>query len=76
MDAAHDSLQRRRLQLVFGCPVTFGAAADCVVFPAWSLALPIATRREPTRAVAVDACRRLLTVGATRPEIVVPSRRC
>ncbi|MFF0607848.1 AraC family transcriptional regulator [Nocardia tengchongensis] len=55
----------------FRCPVEFAAQANRVVFPAAALALPFATHSEPTRMIAVDACRRLLDLGRREPDVVV-----
>ncbi|MEC3956993.1 AraC family transcriptional regulator [Nocardia sp. CDC153] len=52
------------------CRVVFGAGADRAVFPARALDIAFSTHHEPTRAMAVDACRRLLGSGRTEPEVV------
>jgi AraC-like DNA-binding protein len=54
----------------FRCPITFGAPVNCMSFPATMLSLPMATHDHPTRAVAVDACLRLLDTGNTRHDLV------
>ncbi|MFC9897105.1 AraC family transcriptional regulator [Nocardia sp. NPDC127579] len=59
-----------RYERFFRCPVEFGAQANRSVFPFSTLELPFATRNEPTRAIAVDACRRLLDVGRGEPDVV------
>ncbi|MET9216373.1 MULTISPECIES: AraC family transcriptional regulator [unclassified Nocardia] len=60
----------RRYERFFRCPVVFGAEANRAVFPTATLALRFPTRSEPTRAIAVDACRRMLDVGAADPDVV------
>jgi AraC-like DNA-binding protein len=55
----------------FRCPVRFGADANRLVFPVTLLGQPLPTPYEPTRAVAVDACRRLLDLDGARPDITV-----
>ncbi|MFE5284565.1 AraC family transcriptional regulator [Nocardia sp. NPDC056611] len=55
----------------FRCPVEFSAEANRAVFPAADLALPFATHSEPTRVIAVDACRRLLDIGRREPDVVL-----
>ncbi|WP_336087385.1 AraC family transcriptional regulator [Nocardia sp. SSK8] len=53
----------------FRCPIVFSASANRLVVPAAELALPFPTRSESTRAIAVDACRRLLDIGRGGPTI-------
>ncbi len=55
----------------FGCPVRFGADANRMIFPAALLAGRVSTHHEPTRAIAIEACRRLLDLDGTRPDVVV-----
>lgn len=54
----------------FRCPIDFGADVNRMVFPAAVLALPMKTHDQPTRAVAIDACRRLLDTGNARLDVV------
>ncbi|MGW4350506.1 AraC family transcriptional regulator [Nocardia sp. NPDC004582] len=60
-----------RYERFFRCPVHFDAEANRAIVPAAALSLPFATRNEPTRAIAVDACRRLLDIGRREPDVVV-----
>ncbi|MFI7128753.1 AraC family transcriptional regulator [Nonomuraea sp. NPDC050153] len=60
-----------RYRRFFRCPVRFGADANRVVFAAALLRQTFPTHYEPTRAVAVDACRRLLDLDDARPDITV-----
>jgi AraC-like DNA-binding protein len=55
----------------FGCPVRFGADANRMLFPTTALDCGFPTHHEPTRAIAVDACRRLLDLDGARPDVVV-----
>jgi AraC-like DNA-binding protein len=55
----------------FRCRVRFGADANRLVFPAGLLRQTLPTSYEPTRAVAVDACRRLLDLDGARPDVAV-----
>ncbi|MBP2335640.1 AraC-like DNA-binding protein [Saccharothrix coeruleofusca] len=55
----------------FRCPVEFGAATNRMVLPAAVLARRLPTHHEPTRAIAVENCRRLLDLDAARPDVVV-----
>ncbi|MBL1080206.1 AraC family transcriptional regulator [Nocardia sp. 2] len=59
-----------RYQSFFRCPVEFRAEYTRMVFPAATLNLPFATRNQPTRAIAVDACRRLIDTGRGEPDVV------
>lgn len=61
----------REYRRFFGCPVTFGGSANRMIFPAEMLAARVPTQHQPTRAMAVDACRRLLGTSGPRPDIVV-----
>ncbi|MFI9508083.1 AraC family transcriptional regulator [Nocardia sp. NPDC052566] len=54
----------------FRCPVQFDAEANRMVFPAWQLDQPLPTHSEASRALAIDACLRLLDPGDTRPDII------
>lgn len=53
------------------CPVDFSAHANRIFFPAAALAQPLSTHNETTRALAVDACQRLLGLGRSDPNIVL-----
>jgi len=55
----------------FRCPLRFDADATRMLFPASQLDRPIPTRNDPTRAAAVDTCRRLLDPGRGESDIVV-----
>ncbi|MFI5541858.1 AraC family transcriptional regulator ligand-binding domain-containing protein [Nocardia sp. NPDC051900] len=55
----------------FHCPVWFGADANRLVFPVADLDRPFPTPNDPIRAVAIDACRRLLDIDSTRPDVVM-----
>ncbi|MHA7665703.1 AraC family transcriptional regulator [Mycolicibacterium sp. HS_4_1] len=61
----------REYRRFFGCPVTFGGEANRMIFPAKVLDAQLPTHHQPTRAMAVDACRRLLGTSGPRPDIVV-----
>ncbi len=52
------------------CRVEFGADADRAFFPARALDIAFPTHHEPTRALAVDACRRLLGIGREESDVV------
>lgn len=53
----------------FRCPIVFSASASRLVLPSTDLTLPLPTRSEPTRTIAIDACRRLLDIGRQGPTI-------
>lgn len=55
----------------FGCPTVFGGEANRMIFPSEVLDARLPTHHQPTRAMAVDACRRLLGTSGPRPDIVV-----
>lgn len=55
----------------FRCEIRFQAAACRMVFPATALRRSLPTHYEPTRAVAIDACRRLLDLDTARPDVTV-----
>ncbi|APU15380.1 MULTISPECIES: AraC family transcriptional regulator [Actinoalloteichus] len=55
---------------LFRCPLRFDAEANRLVFPTEVLARPLPTHHEPTRAVAVETCRRLLDLDDSRPDVV------
>ncbi|WP_319454344.1 MULTISPECIES: AraC family transcriptional regulator [unclassified Mycobacterium] len=61
----------REYRRFFGCPVQLGAHANRMVFESSVLDDPSPTHHEPTRAVAVEACRRLLDLEGARPDITV-----
>lgn len=52
------------------CRVEFSADADRAFFPASVLDIAFPTHHEPTRALAVDACRRLLGVDRRESDVV------
>lgn len=61
----------REYRRFFGCPVQFGADTNRMAFHASILDRPIPTHNEPTRAVAIEACRRLLELEGPRRDITV-----
>ncbi|MVU75933.1 helix-turn-helix domain-containing protein [Nocardia sp. ET3-3] len=52
------------------CRVAFSADANRAFFPAQALGIAFKTHHEPTRALAVDACRRLLGGGREESDVV------
>jgi AraC-like DNA-binding protein len=60
-----------RYQQLFRCPVVYRAPANLLVFPTTQMRQPLTTHNEPTRDIAVEACRRLLDLDHSRPDIVV-----
>lgn len=54
----------------FRCPIRFGADANRMVFPTAVLSRPFPTHHEPTRAVAIESCRRLLDLDS-HPDVIV-----
>lgn len=54
----------------FRCPVRFGAPANRLVMSANLLTTPIATREPTSRALAEDACRRLLDTGDAPNDVI------
>ncbi|WP_330179574.1 AraC family transcriptional regulator [Nocardia sp. NBC_01503] len=52
------------------CRVEFSADANRAFFPTKVLDVAFPTHHEPTRALAVDACRRLLGNGRKEPDLV------
>ncbi|MUM33303.1 AraC family transcriptional regulator [Mycolicibacterium sp. CBMA 361] len=61
----------RQYRYFFGCPVRFDGYANRMVFDSSVLTDTLPTHHEPTRAVAVEACRRLLDLDGPRPDIIV-----
>jgi AraC-like DNA-binding protein len=61
----------KEYQRFFGCPVQFMADANRMAFESSVLDAPVPTHSEPTRSVAIDACRRLLDLEGPRPDITV-----
>ena len=61
----------RQYRRFFRCPITYGADANRMIFPATLLDQAMPTGHEPTRAAAVEACRRLLDLDGTHPDVVV-----
>ncbi|MGC7101759.1 AraC family transcriptional regulator [Amycolatopsis lurida] len=59
-----------RYHRFFRCPVLFGVAANRMVLPGAMLDQALPTHHEPTRAVAIETCRRLLDLDGARPDIV------
>ncbi|MFE3001164.1 AraC family transcriptional regulator [Nocardia sp. NPDC059246] len=52
------------------CRVEFGADANRAFLPARALDIAFSTHHEPTRTLAVDACRRLLGIGREESDVV------
>lgn len=59
-----------RYQSFFRCGIRVGADANRLIFPASDLARPLPTHHEPTLAVAIETCRRLLGDASGRLDIV------
>lgn len=54
----------------FRCPIIFGADVNRMALPTSMLKMPIATDDQPTRALAIEACRRLLDTGEALDDVV------
>jgi len=61
----------REYRHFFRCPVFTGASANRMVFDSAVLEEVFPTHNELTRSVAVEACRRLLHLEGSRPDITV-----
>lgn len=55
----------------FRCRLRFEADANRMIIPSSFLDRTFATRHQPTRAFAIEACRRLLDLDDARPDLVV-----
>lgn len=58
----------------FRCPIRLDADANRMIFPAEVLTRPFATHHEPTRAAAIETCRRLLDLDSddvARQDVIV-----
>lgn len=60
-----------RYRRFFGCNVQFGAEANRMMMPAALLSRSLPAHNEPVRAMAVEACRRLIGADRTHKDIAV-----